>query len=87
MLCTADRFNYDLIYRGMSLGNQTDKAFAISGNKSIHYLFHSRLEKPHFPPSVLSQLILNGGESRLSPERRFDAVIFYTCRNLAQSER
>ena len=85
MLCTADRFNYNQIYTGMPLGNQTDKAFAISGNKSIHYLFHSRLEKPHFPPSVLSQLILNGGASRLSPERRFDAVIFYTCRDLAQS--
>lgn len=85
LLCTAGRFNYDLIYKGMPLGHQTDKAFAISGNQSIRYLYHSRLEQPHFPPDVLSKLILNGGEGRLSPERRFDAIIVYTCRDLARS--
>ena len=85
MLCTADRFNYNQIYAGMSLGSQTDKAFSISGSKSILYLLHRRLERPQFPPVVLSKLILNGGEGKLSPERRFDAIIFYTCRDLAQS--
>ena len=85
MLCTADRFNYNQIYAGMPLGSQTDKAFAISGSSSIRYLLHSRLEKPQFSPKVLSKLILNGGEGKLSPERRFDAIIFYTCRDLARS--
>ena len=85
MLCTADRFNYNQIYAGMSLGRQTDKAFSIPGSKSVLYLLHPRLERPQFPPEVLSKLILNGGESQLSPERRFDAIIFYTCQDLAQS--
>ena len=85
MLCTADRFNYEQIYAEMSLGSQTDKAFAISGSNSIRYLFHPRLGKPQFPPQVLSKLILNGGESRLRPERRFDAAVLYTWRDLTQS--
>ena len=84
MLCTADRFNYNHIYAGMSLGSQTDKAYSISGSNTIRYLFHPRLKEPQFPPRVLSKLILNGGEDQLSPERRFDAIIFYTCRDLAQ---
>ena len=85
-LCTADRYNYDLIYRGMPLGHQTDKSFAIGGNKSIRYLRHARLQNPHFPPAILSELILNGGERCLSPERRFDATIFYAYRNLSRPE-
>lgn len=68
-------FDYEGIYKGMPLGNQTDKSFALSGKKTLKYLNHSRLAKPIMPSSLLNKLILNGGNSELKPERRFDAAV------------
>ena len=69
------RYDYDNIYKGMPLDSQTDKAFALNGNQSIRYLRHDRLSRPILPHSVLRDLILNGGEYELKPERRFDAAV------------
>ncbi|MCY4304703.1 MAG: HindVP family restriction endonuclease [Aestuariivita sp.] len=74
ILQTGD-YDYSAIYKGMSYGMQTDKAFTISGNTSIRYLNHDRLTTPLLPRKVLHELILNGGESKLKPERRFDAAV------------
>ncbi len=74
LLQTGD-YDYSGIYKGMSHGNQTDKAFAISGNASIKYLTHSRLARPILPRSTLNDIVLNGGEKHLKPERRFDAAV------------
>ena len=71
----TDDYHYPGIYKGMSHGNQTGKSFAISGNASIKYLKHDRLERPILPKSALNEIVLNGGESRLKPERRFDAAV------------
>ncbi len=68
-------YDYSDVYKGMSLGLQTDKSFAISGKRTFNYLKHHRLEKPVLPRSVLYNLILKGGESVLKPERRFDAAV------------
>jgi len=68
-------FDYTGIYKQMSYDIQTDRAFAISGKSSIKYLRHTRLSSPVLARSVLSELILNGGESHLKPERRFDAAL------------
>ena len=75
LLSTGD-YSYASIYKGMALDNQTDKAFALSGRKSINYLRHPRLATPILPAAVLQDhLITGGGHLLLKPERRFDAAV------------
>lgn len=66
------------IYDGMTLGNQTDKEFAISGVKTYQYMSCERLVKPVMKKSDIKNIILGGGQKFLSPERRFDAVIYFS---------
>ena len=66
------------IYDGMSLGNQTDKEFAISGNKTHKYMDCDRLTKPIITKNQIKNIILGGGQKWLSPERRFDAIIYFS---------
>ena len=73
--CALGHFNYTSTYRGMSLGNQTDKAYSISGKVTKSYLKHHRLFEPYYSVDVLSEIILNGGEQMLKPERRLDAAL------------
>lgn len=68
-------YSYRDTFNGMSLSKQTDKAFAISGSRSIRYLSHKRLSNPELPKDVIKKIVLNGGESMLKPERRLDAVL------------
>ena len=74
ILQTGD-YDYSDTYKGMALGLQTDKSFALPGRKSIQYLRHPRLEHPRLPKDALHEIVLNGGEARLKPERRFDAAV------------
>ena len=80
-LLTEGRLRYGQVYGGMSLGNQTDKSFSVSGSRTWTYLRHPRLARPFFSADVLKDLILNGGHRLLSPERRFDAAIYYTWKD------
>ena len=73
--CALGHFNYHDTYGGMSLGSQTDKSFSISGKVTRTYLNHVRLRKPHYSTDILHEIILNGGEKMLKPERRFDAAV------------
>ena len=79
---TAGDYNYEGIYKGMGLGIQTDRAFAVSGLKSQKYLAHSRLQEPALSREALRNIILNGGEEKLKPERRFDAAVVNHQRNV-----
>lgn len=79
-LTTRGRIDYDAIYRGMGLGSQTDKACAFSGKATNQYMHHPRLIEPALGRSVLSSIILGGGEAKLSPERRFDASVYFAWR-------
>ena len=80
-LLTQGRFRYGHVYGGMGLGNQTDKSFSVSGVATREYLQHQRLKRPYYSADVLQHLILNGGHRLLSPERRFDAAIYYTWKD------
>lgn len=84
--CLYDLFTAGKMRRseisGMSLGNQTDKEFSASGAITNHYMRHPRLTCPKVHKSALVEIILNGGEKLLSPERRFDATIFFTATEL-----
>ncbi len=74
VLRTED-YDYSGIYKGMPHGNQTDKSFSISGSASLDYLAHHRLTHPIVPSTELNNIILNGGENHLKPERRFDSAV------------
>lgn len=74
-LLVSDDYDYTGIYKGMPLGYQTDKSFALSGKKTFKYLQHQRLTRPKLPSSLLNTLVLHGGDGELKPERRFDAAV------------
>ncbi len=81
-LHTKGRVDIHAIYKGMALGNQTDKALALSAVTTHPYMRHSRLAEPILTKAVLGEIILGGGARLLSPERRFDATIHFTCMEL-----
>jgi len=66
------------IYDGMSLGNQTDKEFSLSGVKTNVLMACDRLTVPAIKKSEIKNIILGGGQKYLSPERRFDAIIYFS---------
>ncbi|MCX6983914.1 MAG: HindVP family restriction endonuclease, partial [Lentisphaerae bacterium] len=74
----AGKVYQEPIYDGMSLGNQTDKEFAISGNKTHKYMKCDRLTKPIISKNQIKEIILGGGQKWLSPERSFDAIIYFS---------
>lgn len=74
--------NIENIYAQMTFGWQSDKEFALSGKITREYMNSTRRENPILPPSILKEIILNGGEKNLSPERRFDQTIYYTTEHL-----
>lgn len=69
------KINHTKTIRDITFGWQTDKAFAVSGRITRNYLKGEVLLKPRIRKTELKNIILNGGEKMLSPERRFDAAI------------
>ena len=84
-LFVTNKIHIARIFRQMALGNQTDKEFALNGMVTRNYMQHPRLVKPKLKKELLEQIILNGGEKMLSPERRFDATIFFTASHIFES--
>ena len=76
------KVRYGQIYDGMPLGNQTDKAMSFNGSSTFAWMRHKRLLRPAIRRDALRDIILNHGEQMLSPERRFDATIYFTCQEL-----
>jgi len=85
-LFSKEKTNIGRIFRGMQLGNQTDKECSLNGSVTNSYMKHPRLLNPCLKKEVLRHIILGGGEKILSPERRFDASIFFTARHLFEIE-
>ncbi len=69
-------FNHEDIIDGLSYNTKNDKAFASAGNVTNSYMSTDRLEKPIISKIEIKNIILGGGQNLLSPERRFDAIIF-----------
>lgn len=65
------------IYDGMTYGPQTDKEFALSGNKTNLIMRNPRLTNLAIGKDEIKNIILGGGQKYLSPERRFDAIIYF----------
>ncbi|MDR1289682.1 MAG: HindVP family restriction endonuclease [Planctomycetaceae bacterium] len=69
------KINHTIIIRNINFGSQTDRAFTMSGIKTINYLRSDELLNPRITKDELKFIILGGGHRMLSPERRFDAAI------------
>lgn len=68
------------IYRQMAFDNQTDKEFAINGQRWRKYVSSDRISNPILHKDVLKQIIEPGYIERLRPERRFDQTLYFTVR-------
>lgn len=79
-LCNRRKISIDLIYRKTAYGKQSDKEFAVSGSKTNQYFRLSDLRNFPIGKDELFEIILNGGEKLLSPERRFDQTVYFTMR-------
>ncbi|MCK6612753.1 MAG: HindVP family restriction endonuclease [Ignavibacteriaceae bacterium] len=60
----------------LSYNTKNDKAFAVSGRITQRYMTCEELTKPRIEKIEIRKIILGGGQSLLSPERRFDAIIY-----------
>lgn len=70
------KFNHQEIIDKLSFNTKNDKAFASSGNITNKFMACDNLAKPRILKSEIKNIILGGGQNLLSPERRFDAIIF-----------
>jgi len=66
------------IYDGMTYDTKNDKEFAISGERTNSLMKCNRLTKPIIKKSEIKNIVLGGGQKYLSPERRFDAILFFS---------
>lgn len=66
------------IYDGMTFDNQNDKEFAVSGTKTHEIMACERLTKPAIHKDEIKNIIMGGGQKFLSPERRFDAILYFS---------
>ena len=66
------------IYDGMTFDNQNDKEFSMPGTRTRELMACDRLLKPRIAKDEIKQIILGGGQKYLSPERRFDAILYFS---------
>lgn len=68
--------NYARIIDSLSYNTKNDKAFALSGRVTHGFMKGEILLKPRVTKDEIKNIILGGGQNLLSPERRFDAIVF-----------
>lgn len=70
------QFNHERIIDTLSYNTKNDKAFSMSGMKTKPYMQCNELLQPRIKKEEIRNIILGNGQQLLSPERRFDAIIF-----------
>ncbi|RKZ74258.1 MAG: restriction endonuclease, partial [Candidatus Parabeggiatoa sp. nov. 1] len=70
------QIDYSRIIDELSFNTKNDKAFAVNGKITYPYMKSEFLTKPRIPKSEIKHIILGKGQNLLSPERRFDAIIY-----------
>ena len=70
------QFNHAKIIDELSYNTKNDKAFAVSGMVTHPYMTCAELTNPRITKEEIKSIILGGGQNLLSPERRFDAIIY-----------
>lgn len=66
------------IFDGMTYGPQTDRELSMSGAKTNAIMRCPRLVNLAVGKDEIKNIILGGGQKFLSPERRFDAIIYFS---------
>jgi hypothetical protein len=70
------QINHHKIIDELSYNTKNDKAFAVSGRVTHRYMSCPELTMPRVQQHEIKNIILGGGQNLLSPERRFDAIIY-----------
>lgn len=70
------QINHHKIIDELSYNTKNDKAFAVSGRITHRYMSCPELTNPRIKQNEIKNIILGGGQNLLSPERRFDAIIY-----------
>jgi hypothetical protein len=70
------QINHHRVIDELSYNTKNDKAFAVSGRITHRYMACPELTKPRIEKKDIKKIILGGGQNLLSPERRFDAIIY-----------
>lgn len=70
------RFHGAEIIDKLSYNLKNDKAFASNGLKTHPVMACPELTRPRIKKNEIKKIILGGGQNMLSPERRFDAIIY-----------
>jgi len=73
---TNGKFDHRVLFDNLSFNTRNDKAFSTAGNVTHKYMKSERLQKPIIKKNEIKNIILGGGQNMLSPERRFDAIIY-----------
>ena len=68
--------NHTRIIDTLSFNTKNDKAFALSGRVTHQFMKGEILSNLRITKDEIKHIILSGGQNLLSPERRFDAIIF-----------
>lgn len=74
----ADNGHFDgkRIIDELSYNTKNDKAFSSNGLRTYPIMTCLELTKPRITKQEIKKIILGGGQNLLSPERRFDAIIY-----------
>jgi len=70
------QFDHKAIIDTLSYNTKNDKAFSSVGNVTNKFMSCKRLVRPIVTKTQIKEIILGGGQTLLSPERRFDAIIY-----------
>lgn len=70
------QINHTKIIDELSYNTKNDKAFAVSGRITHPYMTCNELTTPRITKDEIRNIIVGGGHNLLSPERRFDAIIY-----------
>lgn len=72
----SGQINHSEIIDKLSFNVKNDKAFAVSGRITHSYMKSEYLKNPRIHKSEIKKIILGDGQNLLSPERRFDAIVY-----------
>jgi hypothetical protein len=70
------KIDHASVIDGLTYDTKNDKAFAVSGQVTNPYMRGAELTRPRITKDQIKEIILGNGQQLLSPERRFDAIIF-----------
>lgn len=74
--CDNGQFDGRKIIDKLSFNTKNDKAFSSNGLRTQNLMKCAELKNPRITKNEIKNIILGGGQNLLSPERRFDAIIY-----------